>query len=176
MRDVLSWQAPGARIDAIEAAIDAGDVAALPVLEKVVLSSDPEGAPTIIRAVASLGARAGVAETHAAAQTLSRWLEAESGRDGLDARGNVSVLVDALGDLGGADSAQALASALDQGSLPLHVQTLAVQRLAQLGDTSASDAIARFAARIAALPPAEGIDESLREEALTVASNATPQP
>ena len=86
------------------------------------------------------------------------------------------MLVDALGDLGGADSAQALASALDQGSLPLHVRTLAVQRLAQLGDPSANDAIARFGARIAALRPAEGIDESLREEALAVASNATPQP
>ena len=176
MRDVLTWQAHGARIDAIEAAIDAGDVAALPVLEKVVLAGDPEGAPTIIRAVASLGARAGGAETHVAAQTLSRWLDTESGRDGLDARGNVSVLVDALGDLGGADAAEALAAALDQDSLPLHVQTLAAQRLAQLGDGSGSDAIARFAARLAALPPAEGIDESLREEALAVASNATPRP
>jgi hypothetical protein len=171
LRDALTWQDDGARIDAIEAAIAGGATEVLPVLEHVVLREDPEGAPTIIHGVAVLGARAGAAERREAAQTLSSWLREETGREGADARGNVSVLVDALGDLGGADASRALADALDLGNLPLHVETLAAQRLTDLGDPGARDAIARFHTRVLALPPTDGIDESLRNEALAIATD-----
>jgi hypothetical protein len=182
MRDVLTWQDDAARIDAIEAAIDAGAVKVLPVLEHVVLADDPEAAPTVIHAVAALGARAGGADAREAGQTLARWLHDESRRQGADALGNTSVLVDALGELGGSASSEALAAALDDGTLPLAVQTLAVQRITQLGgahNATEQAAIARFAARVAAMPPAnEGdeIDETLREEALALVSSTSDHP
>jgi hypothetical protein len=146
----------------------ARSVDALPVLEALALPADPEAAPTIIRAVAALGREARGGEQRRAAETLGAWLGSESQRDAADARGNVSVLVDALGDLGGADAARALASALDSDALPLHVQTLAAQRLTALDD--GSPALAHYAARVRALPPAEGIDELLRQEALALAT------
>jgi len=174
LRDALSrMDDDAARIAAIESAMDDGAVETLPVLEGVELRSDPEAAPTIIHAIAMLGRKAGRADERQAAQTLGNWIHAESKREGADARGNVSVLVDALGDLGNHDAAQALAGSLDNDSLPLHVQTLAVQRLTALGDPSAQDAIAHFSARVAALPHAEGLDESLREEAVAVAATAS---
>ena len=58
--------------------------------------------------------------------------------------------------------------ALDSDALPLHVQTLAAQRLTALDD--GSPALAQYAARVRALPPAEGIDELLRQEALALAT------
>ncbi len=174
LRDALTWSDDAARIDAIDAAIASGATETLPLLERVVLAGDPEAAPTVIHGVAVLGAKAGTADRRVAAQTLSQWLRDEGGREGADARGNVSVLVDALGDLGGADAADALAGALDRATLPLHVETLAAQRLTQLGEPSARDAIARFSARVAALPPTQGIDETLRVEALALATNGQP--
>ena len=174
LRDALTWSDDAARIDAIDAAIASGATETLPVLERVVLAGDPEAAPTVIHGVAVLGAKAGAGDRRVAAQTLSQWLRDESGREGADARGNVSVLVDALGDLGGADAADALAGALDRATLPLHVETLAAQRLTQLGGPSARDAITRFSARVAALPPTQGIDETLRVEALALATNGQP--
>jgi hypothetical protein len=170
LRDALGWSDDAARIEAVESAMAARSVDALPVLEAVALPGDPAAAPTIIRAVAALGREAGGGEQHRAAQTLGAWLGAESQRDAADARGNVSVLVDALGDLGGPDAAGALASALDTGALPLHVQTLAAQRLTALDDAAGSPALAQYAARVRALPPAEGIDELLRQEALALAA------
>jgi hypothetical protein len=170
LRDALTWTDDAARIDAIESAMTAGAVETLPVLEGVDLPRDPEAAPTIIHAVAVLGREARGGEQVRAAVQLGAWLGEESRREGADARGNVSVIVDALGDLGGRDAVRALGAALDQDALPLHVQTLAVQRLVALGDPEAQPAIARYAARVAVLPPADGIDESLREEALAVAA------
>jgi len=48
-----------------------------------------------------------------------------------------------------------------------------VQRLTELGDPVAKADIDRFSARVNGMPPLEGIDESLRTEALAVASSAT---
>jgi len=141
------------------------------VLEAVDLPTDPEASPTIIHAVAVLGNKAGGRDQTRAAQQLGSWLGSEAKRDGADARGNVSVLVDALGDLGGRDAAVTLASALDQDALPLHVETLAVQRLDALGYRETEPAVERYAARVAALPTTDGIDDLLRQEALAVAAN-----
>ena len=54
-------------------------------------------------------------------------------------------------------------------TLALHVQTLAVMKLGELGDARARKPVERFAARVAALPTAEGIDEELRVEAIEAA-------
>jgi hypothetical protein len=172
LRDALQSTDDRARIDAVESTIAAKAIETLPLLEATRLPADPVAAPTIIRAVALIGREANADERRRAAETLGAWLDSERQRDGVDARGNVSVLVDALGDLGGRDGARALATALDTGGLPLHVETLAAQRLAALGDADAAPALARHAARVAALPKAEGIDELLRTEALAVAAFA----
>jgi hypothetical protein len=171
LRDALTWPDREARIESVESAIAAGATETLPVLEGVDLAGDPEAAPTVIHAVAVLGNEAGGRAHADAAAKLDAWLRGEELRDGADARGNVAVLVGALGDLGGRDAAVALASALDSDALPLHVQTLAVQRLAALGYSETQPAFARFEARVAALPPSEGIDDLLRQEALAVAAN-----
>jgi hypothetical protein len=174
LANALTWTDDAARIEAIESAVTARATEALPVLERVDLPGDPAAAPTIIHAVAVLGHEARGGEQARAAGVLGAWLDQESQREGADARGDVSVLVDALGDLGGPDAVAALGGALDQDGLPLHVQTLAVQRLVALGDPAAQPAIARYAARVAALPPADGIDEELRVEALAVAAADQP--
>jgi hypothetical protein len=174
LADALRWPDDAARIEAIESAVTAHAIETLPVLERVKLPGDPEAAPTIIHAVAVLGHEARGGDQARAAGVLGTWLGDESRREGSDARGNVSVIVDALGDLGGPDAVRALGVALDQGNIPLHVQTLAVQRLVALGDPDAQAAIDRYAARVAALPPADGIDEELRMEALAVAAADQP--
>ncbi len=160
------------RIDAVEAAQRAHLTSALPDLERVDLARDPDAAPTVIRAVASLAKDASPSEHDKAAQTLSSWLVSERGRESPEATGNVSMLVEALGDAGGRDAVRALASALDAGDLPLYVETLDVQALGALGDKTAWPAVARFAARVAALHPTEGIDEELRNEAAQAAGDA----
>jgi hypothetical protein len=171
LRDALTWPDREARIEAVRSAIADGAAETLPVLEATDLAGDPETAPTVIHAVAALGHQAGRREHADAARTLGAWLGAEQLREGADARGNVSVLVDALGDLGGRDAAVALASALDSSDLPLHVQTLAVERLVAMGYGETQPAFAGYAARVAALPPTDGFDELLRQEALAVVAN-----
>ena len=83
--------------------------------------------------------------------------------------GNVSNIVEALGDVGGTRAVDALVAALDQATIALHVQTLAVMKLGELGDPRARGAVERFATRVAALPVSEGIDEELRVEAIAAA-------
>ncbi|MEO6577038.1 MAG: hypothetical protein ABIP89_24530 [Polyangiaceae bacterium] len=174
MREALAWPDDAARIEAVETAMNNGAVETLPALEAADLRADPEGAPTIILAVAHLGAMTTGEDSRRAERTLGRWLNEESVRDGADARGNVSVLVDALGEIGGADAVDALVAALDAHQIPLHVQTLAVDNLTQLGDRRAAGAVARFLARVNALPPpVEEIDGELRDEAIASANVAS---
>ena len=104
-----------------------------------------------------------------ASKVLTQWLAQESKREGVDAVGNVSNLVEALGNVGGGDAALALAGALDGGGLPLHVQILAVQKLGELADPRTRPSVERFAARAAALPKAEDLEEELRMEAINTA-------
>ena len=139
-------------------------------LQRASLSRDPAAAPGVIHSIAVLGASAGPAERNEAATTLASWLRDESKRDAPDALGNISNLVEALGDLGGPSAVTALADALDRADLALHVETLAVMKLGELGDAHARSAVERFATRAAALPGTDGIDEELRIEALAAAT------
>ncbi|MBS2018411.1 MAG: hypothetical protein JST00_36435 [Deltaproteobacteria bacterium] len=157
------------RIGAVERAKRTTDVATLSDLVKVDIARDPDVAPTVIHTVSLLGASGDEAKRGEASSALTRWLHQETKRDAPDAPGNVSNLVEALGDLGGRDAVDALVASLDRGELPLHVQTLAVQKLGECGDTRARPAVERFEARTRALPPGEGIEAELRTEALDAA-------
>jgi hypothetical protein len=154
------------RIAAIEAVVSTTAVEALGDLERFELARDPGAAPTVIRAIALLGASAEGERRDDAASTLARWLRDEMKREGPDTSGNVSNIVEALGDIGGEKAIDALGAALDRADLALHVETLAVQKLGELGDTRARAPVERFAKRVAMLPPTDGIDEELRVEAV----------
>lgn len=169
LRRGLASNEEATRIAAVEAAVSATAVETLDELQKFDLARDPETAPTVIHAVALLGASAEGKRRDEAAGTLTRWLREERRREGPDVPGNVSNLVEALGDVGGRDAVDALGAALDRADLPLHVETLAVTKLGELGDAHARGPVERFAKRVAALPPAEGIDEELRVEAIAAA-------
>ncbi len=169
LRRGLAEESAHVRIAAIEAAVSATAIEALPVLEDFDLKRDPEVAPTAIHATAILGASADDRTRDRAARTLAAWLRAETKRDGVDALGNVPNIVEALGDIGGPDAVKALTAALDSKSLPLQVETLATQKLGELADRNARGAVERFASRIAALPQGEGLDEELRVEAIDAA-------
>jgi hypothetical protein len=169
LRRDLANESVAVRIAAIERAVSATAIEVLPVLEDVDLKRDPDAAPTVIHAVALLGASADDRTRDHAARTLASWLRTEKTRDGLDALGNVSNLVEALGNVGGGDAVDALTAALDRGDLALHVETLATMKLGELADRRARGAVERFAARVAALPPADGLDEELRVEAIAAA-------
>ena len=162
----------GDRIAGIAALVDRGDVAALPWLQESVLAKQPELAPTIVLAVAKLAALAPDAQRDAAAQRLGEWLQAESSREGRDARGNVAVLVEALALTGSPAAVDALTVALDAQRLPLHVETLAVQGLFALGDPRALSAVRRWSERVAELPRGSGLEQALRSEA-ELAAQAT---
>lgn len=169
LRRGLASEDEAARIAAVEAAVSTTAIETLGELSKFELRRDPEAAPTVIHAMALLGASADGTKRDDAAATLAGWLRDEMKREGPDVPGNISNLVEAIGDVGGQGAVAALIGALDRRELPLHVQTLAVMKLGELGDASARGAVERFAARVAELPPGEGIDEELRAEAAEAA-------
>lgn len=158
-------------VEAIEAVVAARATNALPLLVKVRLPDAPHTAPTVIAAIATLGNELPPRERREPALTLVKWLHDESRRDGRDAAGNTSVLIDALADTKQREAIEALAAVLDDEVLPLHQETLAVQRLAELGSPLARRPIERFAARVEAMTPKED-DEGLRREALSAARDA----
>ena len=169
LRRGLASEDEATRIAAVEAAVGQTAVETLEDLEKFELARDPETAPTVIHAVALLGASAEGKQREGAAGTLDRWLRDELKRDGPDVLGNVSNIVEALGDLGGRQAVDALGAALDRGEIALHVQTLAVQKLGELGDARARAPVERFARRVGSMQPGEGLDEELRVEAIEAA-------
>jgi len=175
LRRGLASEDEGTRIAAVEAAVSATAIETLDELTKFDLARDPETAPTVIHSVAMLGAAADGPKRDHAGRTLARWLRSEMKREGADVPGNVSNLVEALGNVGGREAVDALVAALDGSELPLHVETLAVTSLGELHDPRARGAIERFAARVNALPKAEGFDEELRVEAIAAARAALSQ-
>lgn len=169
LREALASDDVAVRIAGIERVTSQTSLAALPELTRFRLERDPAAAPTVIHAVALLGASGEGRSRDEASKVLTQWLAQESKREGVDAVGNVSNLVEALGNVGGSDAALALASALDGGGLPLHVQILAVQKLGELAEPRTRPSVERFAARAAALPKAEDLEEELRMEAINTA-------
>jgi hypothetical protein len=157
---------------AAELAVKTGATRALPVLLGIELRRAPHAGPAVILAVAALGNEVGPRERADAAATLARWFVEERGRAGADAEGNTSVLVDALAATREPVAIAALVAALDEQTLPLAAETLAVQRLVELRATSARPAVARWGDRVRALGSAEGLEGELRVEALAAAAQA----
>ena len=154
------------RIHALRQVRDELQLEALPRLLATDLSADPELAPTVIATVATL-ANAGDAATRAeTARQLGQWLRSESARDAADARGNLAVLVEQLGELDSPAATAALADALESDRLPVHVATVAVQGLARFGDARVLRAAEHFRDRLAQLPAASGFEGELHDEAV----------
>ena len=112
------------------------------------------------------------------APVMSRWFREERARDGADAAGNTTMLIDALADTGRREAVDALVAALDEHALPLANETLIVQRLGELRQGVAKPGIMRFQARVATQsvqPAADDLDEQLRTEALAAARGALAQ-
>lgn len=161
-----------AKIAAVQTAVDRGAVKALPALLATDLSREPEAAPTIIHGVAKLAKEAPPNERLQATKTLAKWLSEETKRHEPDAEGNVPNLVEALSAVGGPEARAALAETLRDGKVDLSVQTLIAQELGKSADPAQIAAARVFLDRVAAMPPAEGIDEELRKEAIAAAQKA----
>ncbi len=171
----------GEEIGRLEEAMANQDVSVLRRLREASLDEHPEVASTIIRSVGHLATSASPAERDASARTLARWLLEERMKPSTFARGNVSLLVDALADAGSREGVSALAEALDARSLPLHIETKIVQALAAIGDPRGIAPIRRFSARVEAMPVGTGnlgsseedkMQRELVEEAARAASDA----
>lgn len=158
---------PFAHREEIEAAIARGDVSVLPALQQIDLTRDGYVAAAAIDGVGKLAALAPEKEKREAVRTLDKWLQQESKRKTSDARGNVSILVDALEDTKSPDAIAPLVAALDTATHPLHIETRMVQALKALG--SQTPAIQRFAARVAAMQPLDDFEKALVAEALEAA-------
>jgi hypothetical protein len=59
--------------------------------------------------------------------------------------------------------------------LPVHIGTVAIQSLSQLGDPSAREAVQRFRDRLAQAPAASGFQRELQDEATQAADRALAQ-
>lgn len=140
---------PYDRFEALERAVARGETAILPGLRATRLDDDPSMAGPIVRAVGHLATAASAEERDASARTLGRWLREERGKGTTFAKGNVSLIVDALADSGSSTAWEPLVEALDAGDLPLHAETNVVNALSALGETRARPALSRFADRVA---------------------------
>jgi uncharacterized ParB-like nuclease family protein len=174
LREGLASDNSGTRIEALREARDRTQLEALPELLAFDIARDPEVAPTLIGVTAELARQAEPSERAAATHKLADWLRSESEREGSDARGNVAQLVEALSGMNTPEAVPALVDALQaQGErMPLHVQTVAVDGLARLGDASARDAVEQFRTRVAESAPASGFELELQKEAAQAAERA----
>ena len=139
----------------------------LTALAAVPLDEDGYVAAAAIRALGNLATEAAPAGKELALRTLTTHLARERQRASTDtlARGNVSLLVDALADTGSPTAVASLSEALDAGSLPLHQETRIVEALTALGDPSGLRAVERFRARLERELPQDPSSLELHREA-----------
>jgi hypothetical protein len=150
----------------IEGAAERSDTSKLAGLLSRRLDADPEASAPLIRTIGHLAALAPAREKDRAATTLAKWLDEQTRESSTFARGNVSLLVDALADTGSLTAVEPLVRLLDTGSLAIHLATRTVEALTALGDGRARGAIVRFANRVDAFVIDEGLpSDELRAEA-----------
>ena len=154
----------GTRIAALRQLDKDGTLEALPELLGSDLAHDPEVAPTLIQVSAQLAQRSPLRERGVAAEQMSSWLKAESAREGDDARGNVSMLVESLSGLNSPKTQNALVEALQNDKLPLHVQTLAVDGLSHFPNPETKAALTQFREQLQQ-GKREGFELELQREA-----------
>lgn len=161
---------------AIEDAVRLRDASleTLTALAAVPLDGDGYVAAAAIRALGDLSTEAAPAGKEVALRALTTHLEHERRRATTDtlARGNVSILVDALADTGSPSAVASLSEALDAGALPLHQETRIVEALTALGDPSGLRAVERFRARLEREVPQDRATLELRREALVAVDRA----
>jgi hypothetical protein len=171
LRDGLSSENSGQRIAAVRKLAKEHTTEALPELLARDVAQDPELAPTLIQVSAQLAQRADASQRTAAVAQLSRWLHTESSRDVNAARGNVSVLVEALAGMNSPDAESALIDVLRNQDLPLHVQTLAVEGLARLATPDAMQALQAFRTELGTVER-QGFEQELQHEAQQLTDRA----
>ena len=175
----------------LEAAVEADDTtAALAAIDKMMRRQDPNAleqlsatnmagdgyvAAKAIKAVAELGASGDAAQRERAAHRLATWFDSERKREAPEALGNVSILAEEMGNVRSKRATESLVKALDDGTLPLHVETRIVQSLAQNGASESIPALKRFADRIPNPTGADKLDDALRSEARAAVAAATAQ-
>lgn len=157
---------------ALDEATDNGDTRALPALESLALSDNPELAGKIIVTIGKLAELASPGERDHAVDTMSRWLIDARHDDSVDARANRSVLVGVLGDLNTAAAHTALLSTLDDEKTPLYLRTLIVGKLANRASPEATESIRRFQRQIASPHAGSEVDAELLQEAEFAARDA----
>jgi hypothetical protein len=163
-REGMASDNSGTRVEALRQLEKDGTVEALPELLQRDLAGDPEVAPTLIQVTSQLAQRAPRSERGAAAEQMSTWLRSESAREGDDARGNVSTLVESLSRLSSPKTQPALVEVLQNDKLPLHVQTLAVDGLSHFSNPESRAALEAFRDRLAQ-DKREGFELELQREA-----------
>ena len=171
LREALASDNPGERIDALRTLAELRRVEALPELIALDVARDPEVAPTIFQVTGRLAQHADPSQRTAAVSQLSRWLESESTREGADARGNVSVLVETLADFQAPEAERSLINVLQSDQQPLHVKTLAVEGLGKLGTAAAQAALTQFRAQLGETQR-QGFELELQREAEQAADRA----
>ncbi len=163
---------PFVRRAAIEAALAKRDVTALPRILQVDLTQNGYEAAAAIDATGKLAAMAPEPAKRAAVKTLGKWLKQESARTSNDAKGNVPIAVEALGDTKSSDAIAPLVEMLDSASQPLNVETLIVDQLQTLNARSATASVERFVVRVRAKQPQDQLERDLIDEALAAANAA----
>lgn len=164
LREALASDNAGLRIDALRTLAELRRVDVLPELLTLDASRDPELAPTVFQVTGRLAQLAEPSQRTAAVSQLSRWLESERAREGADARGNVSVLVETLADFQAPEAERSLIAVLQSDDQPLHVKTLAVEGLAKLSSPESQAALTQFRAQLGATER-QGFEAELQREA-----------
>jgi hypothetical protein len=164
LRDGLASDNAGTRIEAVRKLAEQRTTQALPQLLAQDVARDADLAPTLIQVAGQLARRADAPQRAAAAAQLARWHLTESARPEADARANVSVLVETLSGLKDPQAESALIAVLQSDTLPLHVQTLAVEGLARSEGASAQAALEQFRARLGQ-SERQGFELELQREA-----------
>ncbi len=162
------------RLLVIRSAVTVREHRAIAAMTKVAIDEDGYVAAALIQGLSDLATDAPLAERERATGALVQHLRdarAKAGTEGL-AKGNVSLLIDALADTGSATAVTALIEALDSVALDLHQETRIVEALTALGDERGIPAIERFSIRIASISSGEPFAVELRSEALAAATIA----
>lgn len=171
LREALASANSGERIDGLRTLAELRRVEVLPELLTLEVARDPELAPTIFQVTGRLAQHADSTQRTAAVSQLSKWLANESQREGADARGNVSVLVETLADFQAPEAEASLITVLQSELQPLHVKTLAVEGLGKLATPAAQAALTQFRAQLGETQR-QGFELELQREAEQAADRA----
>lgn len=136
------------RVEAIRQAANRGERQVLDVLREYPLDRDPATTPTRILAVGALAQHLDGDGRDAAVRSLSHWLSQAAEAEGDDHRGQMALIIEVLGEIGGDRAVRTLIDVLQNPNMPLQTQTLAVQSLGRIGAAGARAALDRFRDRL----------------------------